>query len=206
MPTTQQKGRPPTMADVLDAHLKAKKKRYTPGRMAYRYVLKRARNKRARRDLLNSLMILGFAVCVAVFVWGSQVAAAAGVLVLVLLVCEAWREIARWLYLNRRMQLPFVALGAMAAPAWLGLHQPSAALGLGLVAAAGTIYATFNLRARGKLYSDARGYVPRQWLPMFYLASYWAIAVPAGRDHSGGRRRPTDRLGVLGWLVLVREP
>jgi hypothetical protein len=166
-----------------------KRKRHTPARVLGRRLV----SKKTRGATLAVLAAAGVAVLV--FANGYVLAVLAG-LVAFLILCEAWPEIARWAYVNRRMLTPFTCLALMVFPEILVAHSRRAAMFAGLLGFFFVLYAHCNLRIRRADFSHARGYIPRAYLPMAWIAATWTVLVAAR-----GLTRTTLGVLLVAWLV-----
>jgi hypothetical protein len=196
MPATKtRKSKSPSLLEVIAEHEKSKKrKRRTPARIYTRALVKRmgARNKKAW-----PLLVVPVALWFAAYHFLGRGALAVTVgLVAFLVLCEAWPEIARWAFQQRRMLTPFVALAFMVVPELAVYAWPRPTLMAALAGLVFVAYAHFNLWLRRLDHSHAAGYIPRQWLPMAYLATGWTIlAVRVGLG------RTSLAILLIGWLT-----
>jgi hypothetical protein len=188
----------PTLLDVIAEHQKTqRRKRRTPARI----LIRRLVNKKTRGSTLLALALVGVGGVVLASRYLPLGAEALSVAVCAalagfLLLCEAWPELARWAFQNRRMLTPFVALALMTVPEVAVYLWPRLALMVALAGLVFTAYAHLNLWLRRLDHSHAAGYIPRAWLPMAYLATGWTVlAARFGLS--------TTTLGVLllAWLT-----
>jgi hypothetical protein len=181
--------KPGLMEEFLEFRAGKKRKRRTPAR-----VLARALVKKKGRG--GRLAILAAVLVVVAYLLGPYAAWAGLGVVAFLVLCEAWPELTRWGWQNRRMLAPFAAILAMTLPAALVLRSPRAAAFAGILGLLFVGYAHLNLRLRARDHSHAHGFIPRQWIPWAYAAAGWtALAAKAGLTY------PVTGVLLAAWLA-----
>jgi hypothetical protein len=181
--------KPGLLEEFLEFRAGKKRKRRTPARVLARWLIKK-KGRGGRLTLLAGALVL------VAYLLGWYAAWAGLGIVAFLVLCEAWPELTRWGWQNRRMLAPFAAILAMTLPAALVLRSPRAAAFAGLLGLLFVGYAHLNLRLRAKDHSHARGFIPRQWIPWSYAAAGWTVL--AARE---GLTRPVAGILLIAWLA-----